>query len=611
MRRMVKYVLFLTTLLLAQPAIAAIDYWKADDVKAGMKGHGLTVFQGHKIEKFFFEVLEPSDDAEGKMITIRAWRVVNGKKKDLNIAAGMSGSPLYVDGKLLGAVAKGTDANPEGLVRPFEFMHEERMRAERFRTSHKAISAPLGSGWRKLRPGSSVKVEFISGDPDLSTYPIGTVTAVDDDGTVYLFGHGFDGSAEGPISYPAREGSVATTIQGGEAFKLSGRDEDDKSQRARAWYSGVHGVYATLDETAETAVLDLEVNTDPPTFKKKATCYVVYGNLFLGLSQSATHSFLNTNLEPLGEGMVDMSGEVLFEGETPFQMNERFARLKLGANSFSASFSQKSAYFGVIGAVLSFTDGNGRVSRMKLVFTQKKIERIFEVQGAAFVNGASVVRQGESISIAVQVVERDLRNKTAKRYEPITSIEIPENTPSGIGVIYVETGEAFANRQPKFLLPPTSVKAVIEKISAHVKDNSGLYVTILVPKKVEKRKTESDWTEMKPAETYFFSSFQVLSQKTILPPVSGAGIFAPPGTKGSLEMTFRIDPKASLQKPTFLAGAWNAIVFLLIAFPIYFFFTKLSPYADRAWQVVYRLFRKGSKQIPSRWSEFNKRLDDD
>ncbi len=77
-------------------------------LKIGQKGIGRTVFQGEKIETFDFEIVDllKSDGFNADMILIK----VSGPKVDAigGIAYGMSGSPLYIDNDLIGAVAMTT-----------------------------------------------------------------------------------------------------------------------------------------------------------------------------------------------------------------------------------------------------------------------------------------------------------------------------------------------------------------------------------------------------------------------------------------------------------------------------------------------------------------------
>src|SRR4051812_48721380 len=79
-------------------------YWHVDDVRPGMKGYGRTVMKGTKVENFDAEVLGVlKNTSPGRdMVLCR----LSGLSLDkTGVIAGMSGSPIYIDGKLLVAVA--------------------------------------------------------------------------------------------------------------------------------------------------------------------------------------------------------------------------------------------------------------------------------------------------------------------------------------------------------------------------------------------------------------------------------------------------------------------------------------------------------------------------
>ena len=76
-----------------------------EDVHAGMKGYGMTVFQGTKPERFEVEVLGILNGVPNpKQCSVIA-RLSGPLVDRTGVFAGMSGSPVYIDGKLVGAVA--------------------------------------------------------------------------------------------------------------------------------------------------------------------------------------------------------------------------------------------------------------------------------------------------------------------------------------------------------------------------------------------------------------------------------------------------------------------------------------------------------------------------
>ena len=76
-----------------------------DQVRPGMKGVAYTVFQGTQPEPMEVEILGVLRDVNGPKNDIILVRLRGEKPEYSGVVAGMSGSPVYVDGKLLGALA--------------------------------------------------------------------------------------------------------------------------------------------------------------------------------------------------------------------------------------------------------------------------------------------------------------------------------------------------------------------------------------------------------------------------------------------------------------------------------------------------------------------------
>ena len=75
-----------------------------DEIRAGMRGHGLSVFTGSSPEPFEVEVLGVLRNAGPDESYIIA-RLSGRNLEATGIIAGMSGSPVFVDGKVIGALA--------------------------------------------------------------------------------------------------------------------------------------------------------------------------------------------------------------------------------------------------------------------------------------------------------------------------------------------------------------------------------------------------------------------------------------------------------------------------------------------------------------------------
>jgi len=80
-------------------------FMPVDDVQPGMKGIGKTVFQGTKIEEFNLEILGVLKDSIAPKQDMILARLSGGPLDRTGVIAGMSGSPVFIDGKLVGAVA--------------------------------------------------------------------------------------------------------------------------------------------------------------------------------------------------------------------------------------------------------------------------------------------------------------------------------------------------------------------------------------------------------------------------------------------------------------------------------------------------------------------------
>ncbi len=109
----------------SQPSTPILPF---SQVQPGMKGIGKTVVRGTTIEDFFIEVI---DVIEGPQL-LNSFILIKAAGKAIEesggIAQGMSGSPVYIDGKLIGAISMAAAwAVPQdalALVTPIESMLE-------------------------------------------------------------------------------------------------------------------------------------------------------------------------------------------------------------------------------------------------------------------------------------------------------------------------------------------------------------------------------------------------------------------------------------------------------------------------------------------------------
>src|SRR4051794_26558194 len=127
--------------LVSGPAFAALNIMPLSAVRAGQKGVGRTVFAGDKIEEFQVEILGVLNNTGPKESLILG-RLSGGPLEHTGIMQGMSGSPVYVDGKLIGAVAMAFPyaKDPIAGIRPIEEMFRADVSAPKLALNKKNIN---------------------------------------------------------------------------------------------------------------------------------------------------------------------------------------------------------------------------------------------------------------------------------------------------------------------------------------------------------------------------------------------------------------------------------------------------------------------------------------
>ncbi|HEY1964910.1 MAG TPA: SpoIVB peptidase S55 domain-containing protein, partial [Acidobacteriaceae bacterium] len=254
---------------------AAPDIFPLKDVRAGQHGVGKTIFSGTRIEEFQVEVLGVLDNIGPQQSIILA-RLSGGPLANTGVLQGMSGSPVYIDGRLVGAVALGFPEAKEAIagIRPIEEMLRVDPGAkaapgalaslparakfaaggmrleeiatpvsfagftatalEHFGSQLRALgmdprqgvsgggNPPVKMGDPKtLEPGSMISVQLMTGDMNVSAD--GTVTAIDGD-HLYAFGHRF--LATGPTNMPFARAEVLALLPSlSSSFKISKASE--------------------------------------------------------------------------------------------------------------------------------------------------------------------------------------------------------------------------------------------------------------------------------------------------------------------------------------------------------------------------------------------------
>jgi hypothetical protein len=392
--------LFLTTL--APTAHGALAIFPIKDIRAGMHATGKTVFQGDRIEDFDVEILGILENTGPKQNLILA-RLSGGPLEHTGVMQGMSGSPVYIDGKLVGAVAMAFPyaKDPIAGIRPIEEMLavDDAPPAQRIAkrptlspngdlaslfparqpvgigdTRMTEVATPLAlSGFtaaaveqfapqmRKLglepRQGLSTggAPEDRMGDPsrlrpgsmisvelmtgDMSVGADGTLTAID--GTrIYAFGHRF--LDVGPTDLPFTRSEVLTLLANvNTSFKISsGRELMGVISQDRN--TAIEG---SLGKRAAMVPLDISVTRDSKHVENYHMKMVNDRFLSPFLMQMALFSAIDATERATGVSSLSIDGAIEFEnGKPPVRLRNIYAGDNGAAMQASTSTAVPLAY---------------------------------------------------------------------------------------------------------------------------------------------------------------------------------------------------------------------------------------------------------------------------
>ena len=144
----------------ASPALMPVS-----EIRIGMKGTGRTVFLGGRIETFQFEVLGIARNlAPGRSRIL--FRASGGPLAESGVIQGMSGSPCYIEGRLIGALSSGWGSlkEPIGMITPIHEMLEQLRDLPDAPTQKTPLILP------KLEPPKVIKAALLGEMLPLSTF---------------------------------------------------------------------------------------------------------------------------------------------------------------------------------------------------------------------------------------------------------------------------------------------------------------------------------------------------------------------------------------------------------------------------------------------------------
>lgn len=444
---------------------AATEFIPVDEIKPGMQGIAKTVVSGTKLEEFGVEVLGimKNKGATGDLILVRTYGDVIDRTG--GIAQGMSGSPVYINNKLAGAIAYGwalTDhkigmvtpigdmlklwdmpdhynANPaaeneipdfEKMATPIMVSGFSQQALDMLKDKLKPLNlAPYGVGeapsdmeMAPLEPGSAIGVELVRGD--VSVGALGTVTYVEGD-KVLAFGHPF--LKKGNVGYFMTNAYIFTTVNGLEnSFKVgaigepTGMINQDRGS----------GIAGQVNKYPEIVPVMIEVEDKATGKKQEAAVQVVQDeDLFPALSATTLFNVIDKTIDRVGPGTARVSFEI-FARNMPGETLKR-------ENMFYSPANVSEAAVGEFFEAMSMLAGNQYQSvdimDVKVNVTVESERLTASIMEANAKN--STAKPGETIEIAVKI--KPFRGEAITRTVPFT---IPADQPEGALTLEVRGG---------------------------------------------------------------------------------------------------------------------------------------------------------------------------
>jgi hypothetical protein len=360
-------------------ARAATSFFPLQDIRAGMHGVGKTVFSGDRIEDFQVEILGVLDNIGPKQSLILA-RLSGGPIASTGVMQGMSGSPVYIDGKLVGAVAMAFPFSKEpiagirpiadmlsaqdkpaprakirlsdtdvlaalprrgetsfgssrmiDIATPVSFGGFTKEAIDRFAPQLRALglepSQGVSGGGRipaalgiasTLKPGSMISVELVTGDLNMGAD--GTVTHIDGN-RIYAFGHRF--LSVGSTDLPFARSEVLTLLPSvNSSFKIS---------TAREWMGSIsmdHNTAISGELGRRASMVPISIGVAGPNGKRSSYHMEMVDDRFLSpfLLQMSVFSAIDATERTVGSGSFLMKGQIEFrDGSAPVKLDNMFA----------------------------------------------------------------------------------------------------------------------------------------------------------------------------------------------------------------------------------------------------------------------------------------------
>lgn len=488
------------------------------EIEPGMKAKGRTVYEAGVIEDFEATVLGVLPSALGPGQDVILVRLTGDKAERFGVAAGMSGSPVYIDGKLIGALSlaygqfqrepiagvtpiesmiqvsnSSTSADARGARRtvpvhlPDQDVHGQLVPVRTpitlsgfdpaavsvvnrlFEPYGFAVSgggggelpvsaSNVGAGKpdpEDLTPGSAVSGILMQGD--LTIQGTGTLTYADDENAL-AFGHAF--LLYGDVEMPLASAHVLTTVPlDSLSFKV-------------AYPKRVLGAFVRDNRTAMAGRFDARARMIPVQVKVKRGSELRTYNFEIFRNQMLTTAVLTAGVtnalvataDYSAEGTMIVEGRIVVDGYPDIEL--RSLHFDPGPQGFLIP-SMLDDVTTVMGDLFTNSLAPAKVQRVELSFVEVPGRREVRIEGA-WADRTSV-RPGEEIGLTVR-----LRPHQGKSRLERVKFRVPEKAPSGELQVVVSNAEQLNAKRA--VLPTsynsTDLGAIIKSFNERRVDDS-------------------------------------------------------------------------------------------------------------------------------------------
>ena len=514
----------LVCLLALRPLTAATNFLPLKDVKAGMRGIGKTVFSGDRIEDFEVEILGVLENIGPKESLILA-RLSGGPLATVGVLQGMSGSPVYIDGKLIGAVAMAFPFSKEAIAgirpiadmlppseskppvrtavsltgadllaalpkraetqfgaskmmdiaTPVSFGGFTRAAIERFAPQLRALGlepqqgvsgggriSPTMGPRSALKPGSMISVQLVTGD--LSVGADGTVTYIDGE-RIYAFGHRF--LAVGSTDLPFARSEVLTLLPSlSNSFKIS-------SARELMGAISQDRDTAVAGELGRRAVMvPVSIHVTSPNGRRSNYHMEMVDDRFLSpfLLQMSVFSAIDATERTVGSSSFLVKGQIGFDGgAAPVKLDNMYAG--------DANSAMQAALSAAIPLAYVLQGGFDKLHVKDVALEIESFDQKKQVQIDYVFAGRHEARPGEPIELTVGMAGENGAVLTRKVVYP---------APVGLtpGPLYFTISDAGTANLTDFRqslgVSPKSARQLISNVN-NLKVNTKAYVRVWRP----------------------------------------------------------------------------------------------------------------------------------